>query len=152
MARNRFLLLGPVMAAATLLVLLSACDDEPTQAEAEEQFCDDVGAFLASLGALRDVDDDTSVDDFEQARENARTAYDNMIASAEQLREVNVEELQEANDNLRAAIDDIDDDATLQEARDSIEDEADEVAVQVSQILNDTDCGSGQGGQERSDE
>jgi hypothetical protein len=140
------------VAAVAALLVLAACDDEPTQAEAEEQFCEDTGAYLAALGALRDVDSDTTVDEFDQLRENVRTTHDNLVASAAELRDVRLDDLQEAQDNLRSAIDDIDDDASLQEARDSIEEEVDEVAQQTSQVLNDVNCGSGQGGQERSDE
>ncbi len=145
---------GLIVAASmvALLLLLAACDDEPTQDEANQQFCDDVGVFLASLGDLRDIDKDTPISEFEDARENVRVSYDNMIASAAQVRDVRLDDLQEANDNLRAAVDDIDDDATLQEARDSIKDDVDEVSNQLSQALNDVNCGSGQGGQERSDE
>jgi hypothetical protein len=138
--------------AAAAMLLLAACDDEPTQEEAEEQFCDDVGALGAALGELRDVDNETSVEDFEAARESVRNAYDNVITSAQQLREVRLDDLQEANDNLRAAIDDIDDDASLDEALSSIDEEVEEVTLQLSQVLNDVNCGSGQGGQERSDE
>jgi hypothetical protein len=150
MNSKRFLALGGAAVAA--LLLLVACDDEPTQAEAEQQFCDDVGAYLAALGELRDVDENTTIDEFDQIRENVLTAHDNMLASAQQLRYTRVDDLEEAESNLRSAIEDIDDDATLQEARSSIEDEVDEVAQQTSQVLNDVDCGSGQGAQERSDE
>ncbi len=87
-------------------------DDEPTQVQAQEQFCDDVGAYLAALGALRDVDRNTPIEEFEDAREDVRITYENMIASAQQLPEVRLDDLQEANDNLRAAVDDIDDEAT----------------------------------------
>jgi hypothetical protein len=136
---------------AVIVALLGAWDDEPTQVEAEEQFCDDVGVFLVALGDLRDVDSDTSIEEFQESRENARIAYDNMIASAQEVAEARVDDLQEANDDLKAAVG-VDDDATLQEARDSIQDEADEVSKQISQLLNDVNCGSGQGAQENSDE
>jgi hypothetical protein len=127
-------------------------DDEPTQVEAEEQFCDDAGAFAASMGALRDADDDTSLDEFEELRENARIAYENMIRSLETLRYARLEEIEEANDEFRAAVDDIDDEGTLGEALESIEDELEELSIELSQVMNDVDCGSGQGAQERSDE
>lgn len=151
MTGKRLLVLGAVVAAG-LLLLLAACEDEPTQAEAEQQFCDDVGAYLAALGALRDIDKSTTVDEFDQLRENVKTTHANMVASAEELKDVRLDDLEEAEDNLRSAIDDIDDDQSLQEARGSIQDEVDEVAKQMSQVLNDVDCGSGQGGQEQSDE
>jgi hypothetical protein len=152
MKRNRMIFIALGAAAAASLLLLSACDDEPTEEQAQEEFCDDAGEFLAALGALRDVDSETSVDDFEDIREDVRITYENMIASAAELREVRLDELEQANENLRGAIDDIDDDATLQEALSSIEEEADEVVLQLSQVFNDAECGSGQGGQENSDE
>ena len=148
--RNRMTL--AMAGAAVALLLLAACDDEPTQQEAEEQFCDDVAVLSAALGELRDVDNETSVDEFEAARESVRNAYNNVIASAEQLRDVRLDDLKEANDNLSEAVDDIDDDASLDEALASIDEEVEEVSVQLSQVLNDVNCGSGQGGQERSDE
>lgn len=155
MIRNQPLLIGALVVAGVVAVLAIGAvlsEDEPTQADADQQFCDDLGVFEAALGDLRDVDKGTPISEFEDTRENVRIAYDNMIASAEQVRDVRLDDFQEANDNLKAAVDDIDDDATLQEARGSIKDEADEVSKQISQMLNDVNCGSGQGGQERSDE
>jgi hypothetical protein len=156
MTRDNSVLTAVLIIAAAILtvgvVVALVEDDEPTQVEAQEQFCDDVGAYLAALGALRDVDRNTPIEEFEGAREDVRVTYDNMIASGQQVREVRLDELEEANDNLREAVDDIDDDATFQEALDSIKDEAEEVSVQLSQVLNDVDCGSGQGAQENSDE
>ena len=75
-----------------------------------------------------------------------------MITSGQQVRDVRLDEFQAANEAFREAVDDIDDEATFQEARDSIRDEAEEVSVQLSQVLNDVNCGSGQGAQENSDE
>ena len=152
MIRNRIMFIAIGAAAAASLLLLSACDDEPTEEQAQEDFCDDAGAFLAALGALRDVDSDTSVEDFEDIREDVRTTYDNMVASAEQLREVRLDDLEQANANLRSAVDDIDDEASLEDARDSIQEEVEQFSEELSQVLNDVDCGSGQGAQENSDE
>jgi hypothetical protein len=152
MKRNRIVLVAMGAAAAALVLLLTACDDEPTEEQAQEEFCDDAGAFLAALGALRDVDRDTPVEEFEDIREDVQTTYDNMVASAAQLREVRLDDLEQAKANLSAAVDDIDDDASLQEGLASIEEEADEVALQFSQVFNDANCGSGQGAQENSDE
>lgn len=156
MTRDYSVLTAVLIAVAAILavgvIVALVEDDEPTQAQAEEQFCDDVGAYLASLAALRDVDRDTPIEEFEDARENVRITYNNMIASAQQLRDVRLDDLEQANANLEGAVDDIDDDATLQEALDSIKDEAEEVSIQLSQVLNDVDCGSGQGQEEKSSE
>ena len=139
--------------AIVVLGLFAFEDDEPTQEEANEQFCDDVGEFTAAVAELRDVDRDTPIEEFEETRDIVRQRYDAMIESARGLTDVRLDDLEEANNDLRAAVDDIDDDASLQEALDSIEDEADEVATQIGQLLVGVEgCGSGQGGQELSDE
>jgi hypothetical protein len=141
------------IAAMLILGLVAFEDDEPTQEEANEQFCEDVGEFIAALGELRDVDEDTEIEDFEETREIVVERYEAMIQSAANLREAKIEDVEEANEELRAAIDDISDEQSFEEALDSIEDEADELATQVSQLLAETEsCGSGQGAQERSDE
>ena len=150
-------LLGIVLIAVAAVLVVGVVvaiveDDEPTQVQAEEQFCDDVGAYLAALGALRDVDVNTPIEEFEDARDDVLTTYENMITSGQQVRDVRLDEFQAANEAFREAVDDIDDEATFQEARDSIRDEAEEVSVQLSQVLNDVNCGSGQGAQENSDE
>ena len=157
MKNDNWLLTAVLVGAAAILVIgivvAIAEDDEPTQAQAEEDFCDNVGEYVASLGALRDVDADTPIEDFEDAREDVRITYENMINSALQLRGVELVELEEANNELRAAVDDVDDEATFQEARDSIEEEVEEVSIQLAQVMNDTvDCGSGQGQDEKSSE
>jgi hypothetical protein len=156
MSRDNPVLFGVLIAAVAVLVVGVVValveDDEPTQAQAEEQFCDDVGAFLAALGALRDSDVNTPIDEFEQTREDVETTYNNMINSAQQVREVRVDELQQANANLRAAVEDINDEQSLSEALDSVKDEADAVAEQISSLFNDINCGSSQGAQENSDE
>jgi hypothetical protein len=149
--RNKWLS-AAVAATAGLALLLAACDDEPTEEEANEAFCNDVGDFLAALGELRDVDEDTSVEEFEETRELVRTTYEDMIQSAQGVRNARIDELNEANENLRAAVDDIDDDASLQEGLDSIEEEADAVSEEVAQMFNDVQCGSGQGGEEDREE
>ena len=74
-------LLGIVLIAVAAVLVVGVVvaiveDDEPTQVQAEEQFCDDVGAYLAALGALRDVDVNTPIEEFEDARDDVLTTYE----------------------------------------------------------------------------
>jgi hypothetical protein len=147
------LILAAVVAVIGIGIVVAIVeDDEPSQVEAEEQLCDDIGTFVAALGAIQDTDSDTSIEEFEELRDNVRTAYDNMLASAQAVRYSRINELEDAFADLRSAIEDIDTDQSLQEARDSIEEEVEQASIEIAQIMNDVDCGSGQGGQERSDE
>ena len=76
MTRDNSVLTAVLIIAAAILVVGVVValveDDEPTEVEAQEKFCDNVGAYLAALGALRDVDANTPIEEFEDVREDVR--------------------------------------------------------------------------------
>ena len=110
-------------------------------AEANEAFCDNTAEFIASLRVIEDLDSDSTIDEVEEARSAPRTAYANMLESAGGVVSAQLNELQEAYDALLAAVDDIDDERTIGEALESVDDELANVAAEASKILNDVDCG-----------
>jgi hypothetical protein len=141
--RVMLILMGVLTASAMFFV---ACDDEPTQAEANEQFCDDTAEFIASLRVIRDLDANSTFEEVEEARDRARDAYARMIESSEGVVDARLDDLEAANQELQQAVNDIDEDTTLGDALDSVDEELEEVASQASQILNDVDCaGNDQG-------
>jgi hypothetical protein len=144
MKRASLLLAGLLMASMFAFI---ACDDEPTQQEANEQFCDDVAELIASLRVIRDLDRNSTIEEVEDARDRAQNAYDNMIASAEGVVEANLDAVEQAYDDLLAAINEVNDEDTLEDALDEVDDELEELALQTSQLLNDVSC-SGVGGSE----
>ena len=117
-----------------------ACDDEPTQAEANEEFCDDVAELIASLRVIRDLDANSTFEEVEEARDRARDAYARMVESSEDVVEARLDDLDAANEELQRAVNDIDEDSTIGDALDSVDEELEEVAKQAAQILNDVDC------------
>lgn len=129
-----------------------ACDDEPTQEKANEQFCDDMGEFVASLRVIEDLNRDSTIEEVEEARERARTAYANILESAVGVVEVQIDDLQDAYDDLLAAVDAIDDDATIGEALDSVDDEVANVATEAGIVFNDVDCENASSDQKQSNE
>jgi hypothetical protein len=141
--------IGTVLLAGLLLV---GCEEEPTQAEANEAFCDSVGDFAGALRNMRDLDKNSTNEEFEQARDDLSESYDAMIASAAGVVEVRLDELNEARDDLQNAVDDLSGDLTLEESLDAVDDEVEAVALEVAQIYNDVDCGREPGDDIISDE
>ena len=131
------ILMGVLTASAMVLV---ACDDEDTQAEANEQFCDDTAEFIASLRVIRDLDANSTFEEVEEARDRARDAYARMIESSEDVVDARLDDLEAANQELQRAVNEIDEDSTIGDALDSVDEEIEEVATEASQILNDVDC------------
>jgi hypothetical protein len=119
---------------------LAACDDEPTQAEANEDFCDAMADYIAALRDVRDLDDDVSVEEFEETRSRAEDAYEAMIQASAGVVEVRLDELEESREDLQAAYDDVSQDASVGEALEEVDDEIANVAREASQVLNDVSC------------
>jgi hypothetical protein len=133
------LLMFGILAAS--FVVFAACDDEPTQAEANEQFCDDVSELIASLRVIRDLDADSTFEEVEDARERARNAYNAVLESREGVTEARFDDLEAAEQELQQALGDIDEDSTIGDALESVDDEIEAVALAAAQILNDVNCG-----------
>jgi len=146
MKRAMLVLIGVLTAS-----MIVACDDKPTQQEANEQFCDDTAELIASLRVIRDLDRNSSIEEVQAARDRARNAYANMIESSAGVVDARLDDLNSAYDELQAAVDDIDESDSIGDALDSVNDELEAVAQEASKILNDVDC-SGVGSESQSDE
>ena len=110
-----------IMAFSSLALV--ACDDKPTQQEANKQFCDDMGEFVASLRALHELDSGSSVDEINAARDRTRESYDRLIESSKDVAHARLDDLQKARDNLQKAVDDVKPDSSISDALSSVDDE-----------------------------
>ena len=132
---RKLTLLGLVI---LLLPLLAACGTTVDSAKAD--FCDDLGAFSESLGGLRDISIGSTKDDLQDALKDAEGAWGNVKDSAGKLQDVQLDAVENAFDDLKDAIQDIPDDATLAEALAAVKDAALATANQIVQITTTT-CG-----------
>jgi predicted nucleic acid-binding Zn-ribbon protein len=149
MKKRALLILAGLLTAS--MVAFVACDDEPTQQQANEDFCDAAAELVASLRNIQDLDSDSTLDEIDDARARARDAREDMIAAAGGVVEAKLDEFNDAWDALQQAVDDLDEGATLDEALDDLQDEIDDVSTEAAQLLNDVDC-SGVGSEGNSDE
>jgi hypothetical protein len=144
MKKRASLILVGLLTASMLAFV--ACDDEPTQQEANEDFCDATAELVASLRNIQDLDSDSTLEEIEDARERTRDAREAMIATSEDVVDARLDDFNEAWDALGDAIDDLDEGATLSDALDDLDDEIQDVSSEAAQLLNDVDCGgSGSG-------
>jgi hypothetical protein len=151
MKRTPYILIAIGVAALSMFAF-AACDEEPTQAEANERFCDSVGDLVGALRNVRDIDRNSSQEEFQEARDDLAESYDAMISAAAEVREVRLDELNQARDDLQQAIDEVPDDLTVGETLDAVDDEVDNVVRELSQVFNDVSCGLEPGGDSQSDE
>jgi hypothetical protein len=94
--------------------LLAACsDDEPTVAEAKEDFCQAVADVAQQEEALGSLNAQSSVDDAKSAVSDLEDAVKSAKDAAEEVGQAEADALQSAYDDLKSSIDDISGSDTL---------------------------------------
>ena len=119
-----------------LLPVLAGCGTTVDSAKAD--FCDDLGAFSESLGGLRDISIGSTKDDLQNALEDAEDAWGDLQESAGKLEDVQLDAVEDAFGDLKDAIRDIPDDATLAEALGDVKDAAVSMLSEIVQITTTT--------------
>ena len=117
-------------------LLLAACG--PTVDEAKTQFCNDLDELDAAVNSLRDVD---SLDDIEQAGEDIRDAWDQVVKSAEKLDDVQLDATKEAYDAMLGAIEEAPDSGSLSGALEAVTGAVTTFATSFKEI-HTTTCGA----------
>ncbi len=128
--------LSVVLVAAVLSVSLVACGDE----EAEASLCDSLSGFQSSVSDLRDLDDDSSKEELEAARDDVGEALDQVISDASDLAGVRLDGLQSAFGDLRTAIDDLPDDTSISDAVEELEPQLDSIGTAFQAIFAGLNC------------
>lgn len=150
--RRSPLILTWLTVAVLAMFVLAACDDEPTQAEANEAFCDAVGNYMAALRDVQDLNRNSSLEEVEEAAQVASDAYESMVEAAAGVVGVRLDDLEEAREELQNAVDDVSEDTDVGDALDEVDDEITNVVREASQVLNDVACSLDEVGDPASDE
>jgi len=119
-----------------MLPLLAGCGTTVDSAKAD--FCDNLGAFSESLAGLRDISISSTKDDLQAALKDAEDAWVDVKDSAGKLEDVQLDAAENAFDDLKDAIQDIPDDATLAEALAGVKDSAVTMLSEIVQITTTT--------------
>jgi hypothetical protein len=133
---RKLTLLGLVI---LLLPLLAGCGTTVDSAKAD--FCDDLGAFGQSLAGLRDLHAGSTKEDLQDAIGAAEQTWEDVKDSGSKLENVQLDAVEDAFDDLKNAIQDIPDDATLAEALADVKGAAVTMLSEILQITTTT-CSS----------
>ena len=110
--KDRMMLTGSVV----LLLLLTACAPTPSIDEARASYCSALGDFADAMVKMRQIDQGSTVAEFKEAHEKANSAWEVLTKAAGDLRDAELNELEQAFVNLQRTINDIPQDITLAEA------------------------------------
>jgi hypothetical protein len=99
--------------------VFAAC--APPIDKAKARFCQDLGAYGEAVIALRQVDENTTVDELQTAINAVVDAYGRLFRSAEDLRLSQIDALQEANNNLIKTVEGVSGQSTLGEAEQAVQ-------------------------------
>lgn len=125
--------------ALTVVLLTAACST--SVGEAEEAYCESVQTWFDALTVVRALTPTSTVDESKDAVEAMNSAYDDVVAAAEDYSDARISEIESATTDFESAIDDIPDSATLIEA-DLARDAAYVTLFGTVRSTLDTECGT----------
>jgi len=121
-----------------LSLVLSAC--QPSVADAKQQFCDSLNTLNNAVDALQSIDENTSVNAAKQAQAEASKAWDEVAKAAKQLKEVQLNESEDAYKAMIKAVDSaISGESTLGDSAQIVANGAEQLSVALKAI-NTTVC------------
>ncbi|MCB0878435.1 MAG: hypothetical protein KDC46_05585 [Thermoleophilia bacterium] len=131
--------------AAGLLAVLAAASFIATGCgesvdDAERALCADLATLKANVTTLTELDADSSVAEFKQARQNVRDSWHDVQDSAANLGDDRFDAYKDAWDDFDDTIGKVDDDASLKDAVGSLQDAADEVDAAGQELGSGIDC------------
>jgi hypothetical protein len=137
--RRAMLRAGSLVALVAIAsALFAACGDD----SAEASLCTSLDDFQSAVGDLRDLNADSSREDFEAARDEVLDAWDSVVEDAGDVAGIRVDALQSAVGDLRSSFDDLPEDSTIREKIDELEPELDAIGTAFAALFSGLDCDS----------
>jgi len=133
---------GVLTAGVTLIagVLLASCSSD-TPAENTEQACAHAEELSAALASLNEtLTGDGTVDDVKSARSEVATAYDALDGALDDVAQDRLDAVEDAWDRLDDAVEQVDGDATLSQAADSLRDDVAAVQDARESLVTELGC------------
>ena len=112
----------------------------PSVEDAEASLCEDLNAFAVALQNLGQVNAQSTVKEFEAARQDVVDAYQSVKASADAVETARLDELDAAYANFDKTVNSISGRDTLGEAAVEINAQAEEVAAARQQLYSGLTC------------
>jgi len=133
-----------LLAAAAVLLVPAATgcgDDEPSEAEARAEVCNEVDALRSDLQAITDVDPrNISVSDVEDAVDVVVEDVDGLADAASDVANAGMDDLRAAVDVLESAVADLDGDRSVQPRVRAVVDAGQGVVTAIDGLVEDAGC------------
>jgi len=124
-----------------LATALASCGGGAAETVDAALLCDDIAVLDESIQALEDLVPATAtVEDYRDAWDTIEDAYQVVIADREALSEANANALSGAHDDLATAIDDLPDDANVEEAVASLQPEIEALRSAHDSVTIEKEC------------
>lgn len=111
----RFSAVATLAAVALASFVAAGCGESPK--DAKQVLCADLSTLKSNINTLAQMNGDTSVGEFRQARKNVKESWVDVKNSAENLGNVRMQKVDDAWDDVENLIDDVDDAKSLSEAQ-----------------------------------
>jgi hypothetical protein len=137
---------------AAILAVAAACGDDdessnggateesPAGEVAEEQLCTDLEALDDAVFNLSTINETSTVDELEAARDDVRQALDDVSASAADVSEARVDDLETAYEGIDEAVADVEGGQTLAEVQADLQDAAVDVLLARDELGDRYGC------------
>ena len=99
-----------------LLLSLAGCVLEPPVDQAKANFCEDLGEFATAVVDMRQIDGSSTKQEAQEAANAVQRAWDDLKRSGQNLQEAQVDEMGAAVNEFQRTVNDIPDDATIEQS------------------------------------
>jgi tetrahydromethanopterin S-methyltransferase subunit F len=120
-----------------LLLSIAGCG-QPSVDQAKANFCQDLGEFATAVVNLRQIDSSSTKQELQDAFSAAQRAWDDLKNSAGSLQNAQVDGVEAAVNDLQRSIDDIPDDATLEQGLVAVRGASLATLAEIVKITNTT--------------
>ena len=133
--------LTAVIAFMLAATTLAGCGGGSSETVDAALLCDDIAVLDETIQAFEDLVPATAtVEDYRDAWETIEDAYQVVVADREALAEASADSLTEAHDDLSAAIEDLPDDANMEDAIAELQPEVDALRTAHDSVTIENEC------------
>jgi hypothetical protein len=109
--------IGVVIAAVAVVMLIAFIGRGPSLSRAEANYCEDLAAYGQAVVSLRMIDENSTVEELQDAQKAIQTSWEDLRRSSQQLREARLEVVESSFNDLEQTINRISDRDTLVQAK-----------------------------------
>ncbi|MDX2228158.1 MAG: hypothetical protein NW220_00880 [Leptolyngbyaceae cyanobacterium bins.349] len=124
----------------SLLLLISCASPQASTQDKKAELCTNLARLNTSVATLKSMSPNSTVGDLRTARDQVKTAFVDVKASAETVQEAKLADLETAQNNLDRAITNIPNNATLQQASQSVAPQVAAVESAQAQMRSGLGC------------